>query len=42
MRKLIVKEKEIESVRIIAGESAPERYAASELEKYLLKNPHRK
>lgn len=35
MRKLIVKGQEITAVRIASGESAPERYAAAELEKYL-------
>ncbi len=35
MRKLIVKEKNIESVRILTGESGSERYAGAELEKYL-------
>ena len=35
MRKLIVKGKEITAVRIHSGETAPERYAAAELEKYL-------
>lgn len=35
MRKLIVKGKNIESVRILTGESGSERYAGAELEKYL-------
>ena len=35
MRKLIVKGKAIESVRILTGESGSEQYAGAELEKYL-------
>ena len=37
MRKLIVCEKEYDSVRITAGESAPEQYACGQLQKYLEK-----
>ncbi len=34
MRKLIINEKEIPAVRIICGDTEPEKYAASELEAY--------
>ncbi len=37
MRKLIVCEKEYDSVRITAGESAPEQYACGQLQQYLEK-----
>ena len=37
MRKLTVKGNLIESVRVVAGESGPERYAGAELVKYLEK-----
>jgi len=35
MRKLIICEKEYDSVRITAGESAPEQYACGQLQQYL-------
>ena len=37
MSKIIVKEKEFNAASVLSGESAPERYAASELKKYLEK-----
>ena len=37
MRKLIIHDKEIQSVRIICGNTEPEKYAASELEAYFCK-----